>query len=570
MAKPKVRVRERADRDKQVGKFVIPKISNAEIPVDDLVPDARNSRKHTERQIALIAKSIQQYGFTNPLLVRRNKVIAGHARLEAAKRLGLKSVPVRVCDHLTDVQARALVIADNKLALVDFAWDDKILEEELRALHDEEFDLGSLGFLDDELPNFDDDAAGVSSNSPPTGMGNLSDRFLIPPFSVLNAREGWWQDRKRAWLALGIKSEVGRGENLMSMSEQNYEYMYDKKNYTSKNASPGGSPRPAMNYKNKERGDGAGKPLKKPSAIPGGGTGKNSGYMFKQEDGSYKALKDTQKGKAKAYNTTEWMKEKGMGGGCTTIADGSGTGTSIFDPVLCELAYLWFCPKGGTILDPFAGGSVRGIVASKLKRNYFGVDLRPEQIDANREQAKAICKGSKHVPKWVTGDSTKLPKLAKNVEADFVFSCPPYADLEVYSDDPADLSQMDYKEFREAYFDIIKKACAQLKQDRFACFVVGEVRHKKTGAYYNFVGDTVKAFQEAGLAFHNEGILVTAVGSLPIRVGKQFDGTRRWGKTHQNVLVFVKGDAKKAAKACGAVDVSFELVQSDTPESADE
>lgn len=536
MAKSKTNVRVRA-RDKQIGNFVLPKISNAEIPVDDLIPDARNSRKHTEKQIALIAKSIREFGFTNPVLVwKDNQIIAGHARVLAAKQVGLTHIPVRRCDHLNDTQRRALVIADNKLAMVDFAWDDEILEEELRALNDSEYDLSVLGFDESELPNFDEDAASSSSSSASAGtMGSLSDRFLIPPFSVLNAREGWWQDRKRAWLALGIKSEVGRGDNLLKFSEQ---------------------AKLGSNAYGKPKG-------KKATAIPGGGTGKNSAWMVKGADGKHTALKDAQKGKAKAYNTTEWMKEKGLGGGCTTIADGSGTGTSIFDPVVCELAYLWFCPKGGQILDPFAGGSVRGIVASKLKRNYFGVDLRPEQIDANREQAKEICKGSKNVPKWVAGDSVNIPTLAKNVEADFIFSCPPYADLEVYSDDPADLSTMEYKKFREVYFDIIKKSCAQLKQDRFACFVVGEVRHKKTGHYYDFVGDTVQAFKEAGLEYHNEAILVTAVGSLPIRAGKQFDATRRFGKTHQNVLVFVKGDPKKAAKACGAVDISFELVKAD-------
>jgi DNA modification methylase len=67
------------------------------------------------------------------------------------------------------------------------------------------------------------------------------------------------------------------------------------------------------------------------------------------------------------------------------------TGTSIFDPVLCELAYSWFSPKGGIVLDPFAGGSVRGIVASKLGRQYIGVDLRAEQVAANRKQGDELC-----------------------------------------------------------------------------------------------------------------------------------------------------------------------------------
>ncbi len=234
------------------------------------------------------------------------------------------------------------------------------------------------------------------------------------------------------------------------------------------------------------------------------------------------------------------------------------TGTSIFDPVLCEVAYRWFSPPGGLVLDPFAGGSVRGIVAAKLGRHYLGVDLRAEQIAANNEQAETICRGDEFQPEWVVGDSRRIVALAQGAEADFVFSCPPYADLEVYSEDPADLSTLGYAEFRAAYFEIIKATCALLKPDRFACFIVGEVRDKK-GAYYNFVGDTVEAFRAAGLDYYNEGILVTAVGSLPIRAGRQFAASRKLGKTHQNCLVFVKGNWRKAVAACGTVEVDESL-----------
>lgn len=240
------------------------------------------------------------------------------------------------------------------------------------------------------------------------------------------------------------------------------------------------------------------------------------------------------------------------------------TGTSIFDPVLCELAYRWFCPPGGTILDPFAGGSVRGVVASVLGRQYVGVDLRPEQVEANEAQAAQICDDP--VPVWHVGDSREIDEIAVGVGADFIFSCPPYADLEVYSDDPRDLSTLDYGDFRDAYFEIIAKACTLLKPDRFACFVVGDVRGKD-GNYYGFVPDTIAAFREAGLGFYNEAVLVTAAGSLPIRAGKQFASTRKLGKTHQNVLVFVKGDAKAATAAIG--EVEFGEIGDDPPSAED-
>jgi hypothetical protein len=225
------------------------------------------------------------------------------------------------------------------------------------------------------------------------------------------------------------------------------------------------------------------------------------------------------------------------------------SGTSIFDPVLCELSYRWFCPPGGKILDPFAGGSVRGIVASSLGFAYTGVELRAEQVAANRAQAHI---GTGPVPQWHIGDSRGIKDIAPG-DYDMVFSCPPYADLEVYSDNPADLSTLDYGAFLAAYRDIIASTCAMLKENRFAVFVVGEVRDKR-GNYYGFVPDTINAFRDAGLSYYNEAILVTAAGSLPIRTGKQFRTSRKVGKTHQNVLVFCKGDGKRAAVACEAAN----------------
>jgi hypothetical protein len=243
-----------------------------------------------------------------------------------------------------------------------------------------------------------------------------------------------------------------------------------------------------------------------------------------------------------------------------------GTGTSIFDPVLCELVYRWFSPRGGTVLDPFAGGSVRGVVASRLDRQYVGVELREEQVLANREQARRICADPK--PVWHCGDSRGIMEICKGIAADLVFSCPPYADLEVYSDDPRDLSTLDYVRFMQSYRDIIQASVAMLKPDRFACFVVGEVREKtRGGPYRGFVPDTIRAFIDAGANFYNEAILVTAVGSLPLRAGKQFQATRKIGKTHQNVLVFCKGDPVRAARACGEIKIEAGDVTAGLPEA---
>ena len=435
-------------------------------PIDQIIPYASNSRTHNDEQISQIAASIKEFGFNNPVLLDGDKgIIAGHGRVMAAKKLGLKAVPTIELKHLSENQRKAYIIADNKLAL-NAGWDMEMLTLEMGGLKDEGFDLSLIGFDDAEL-ELDALFDGLPTEGANETKGKLSDRFGIAPFSVLNAREGWWQDRKRAWLSIGIQSEVARtveGRNVSS--------------------------------------------------------GKNSAM----------------------HSLTGRLANE-------DAAKEGGATVSIFDPVLCELAYRWFCPKGGVVIDPFAGGSVRGIISGKLGREYVGYELRQEQVDANRVQADEICQ--ELTPAWVCADSLTIDKM--DTQADMLFTCPPYADLEVYSDDPKDLSTMPYDRFIETYSEIIRKTCGQLKADRFAVVVVGEVRNKK-GGYYNFVGDTVTAFKNAGLTYYNEMILVTAVGSLPLRAGRTFDAGRKIGKTHQNVLVFVKGDAKKATQAIGKVE----------------
>jgi DNA modification methylase len=298
----------------------------------------------------------------------------------------------------------------------------------------------------------------------PKASGIVAERFTIPPFTILDAKQGDWQERKRAWQSMGIRGEVGRD--------------------------------------------------------------------------------------ASSYNTTEWIKDKGLSGGCQNIPGTSEewTGTSIFDPVVCELAYRWFSPINGQIVDPFAGGSVRGIVAGSLGRKYWGCDLRQEQIDANNAQADDI--ETHHRPEWVCGDS--METLPDAPDADLVFSCPPYGDLEVYSDNPNDLSNMEWHTFVAAYKRIILRSVERMKPDSFACFVVGDFRDKK-GHYRNFVSTTIEAFEDCGARLYNEAILATSVGSAAMRVTKQFESGRKLAKTHQNVLVFVKGDWKKAVNKCNEV-----------------
>jgi len=120
-------------------------------PIDKLIPYARNARIHTEEQVAQVAASIVEFGWTNPILVGANRIIiAGHARLAAARKLKLAEAPVIVLDHLTDTQRRALVLADNRLAL-SAGWDEDMLRVELESLKEDAFDLDLVGFTDEEL-----------------------------------------------------------------------------------------------------------------------------------------------------------------------------------------------------------------------------------------------------------------------------------------------------------------------------------------------------------------------------------------------------------------------------------
>jgi DNA modification methylase len=452
--------------------------------IETLTPYESNARTHTAAQVKQIAESIREFGWTNPVLIdEQNRVIAGHGRIEAAKSLGLSDVPCIVIDGLTDAQRRALVIADNQLA-INAGWDTDTLTAEIAALRDDGFALDLLGFDEAYLDELLEATAGAGSGEE-SSAGSLAAKYLVPPFSVLNARDGKWQERKTAWIARGISSGDGRAELLTYAKSSQPPPVYEAKNRYEKKI---------------------------------GRTVTMDEFLVANPDVKHQSS------------------------------------TSIFDPVLCEILYSWFSPPGGMVLDPFSGGSVRGIVAAMIGRDYVGIDIRPEQVEANRSQWDSLNHTGGGVPVWITGDSVRIDALAQGVAADFLFSCPPYGDLEVYSDDPADISTMDYGAFLTAYREIIRKGAALLKPDRFACFVVGEFRDKK-GGYRNFVADTIKAFTDAGLTYYNEIILVTQASSLAIRTPRTFKATRKVGKSHQNVLVFVKGDARKATHACGDVEI---------------
>lgn len=403
---------------------------------------------------------------------------AGQQRIRAQKLLGRKTAPVFIENDVPEeVQNRRMVIDNTHRG----EWDIQALMNDFNFSLDE---LQDFGIKTSDI-NFDAPSE-LSDLEKAEAKRNMQDRFLVPPFSILDTRQGYWQERKRMWSKLGLDSQETREDiELVAKSGQN----------------------PAVyELRNKMR------------EVLG-------------RDPNW----DEIIAEAKKQGLHIWE------------------GASIFDPVLCEIAYSWFCPGSCFILDPFAGGSVRGIVAAQLGHRYVGIDLREDQVLANRKQMD-LFNDSDGYAQWITGDSRKLQNLIDEKEKfDFIFSCPPYHDLEVYSNDPSDLSNMDYESFLCVYREIIAHSIARLKDNRFACFVVGDIRDKE-GFYKSFVPETIKAFEDAGAKFYNDIILINVAGSLPIRINRQFQGYRKVGKMHQNVLVFYKGDPK-AIKELGEVQV---------------
>ena len=398
----------------------------------DVRPYDKNPRQNDDA-VQYVAESIRQFGFKVPIVIDNDGVIiAGHTRWKAAKKLKLETVPCIVAEDLSEEQVKAFRLADNKVAEMA-EWDFDLLNEELDNILN--IDMTDFGF------EMDDDDLGVVDDAE---KGNLSDEFIITPLSVFDTKQGYWQERKKLWKDIGIKSEQGRDAECLQNS------IGEK-------------------------------------------------YGRKQQ-----------------------------------------TGVSIFDPVLCEVAYKWFCPEGGKIYDCFAGGSVRGIVADMLGYKYEGIDLRQEQVDANNANAAEV--GAN--PVWHCDYSLNADKYIHDGSVDMIFSCPPYADLEVYSNDPRDISNMEYEQFADTYRKIIDIACRKLKKNRFAVFVVGDVRDKQ-GYYRNFVDYTKECFNANGLLTYNDIVLLDMLGTSMIRCKKPFNTSRKLAKVHQNVLVFYKGDVNE-------------------------
>lgn len=243
-------------------------------PVKSLLPYARNARTHSPEQVSQIAAAIEEYGFTVPLLVdEASEIIAGHGRLLAAVELGLARIPVMVARGWTPAQKRAYRIWDNQSGLLS-EWDAGLLKVEIADLKAGDYNLDLLGFPELQLVEFMS-GLGNGAGNRQSGMGSLAEKFGVPPFSVLNAREGWWQDRKRAWIALGLQAELGRGESMIgdgkSVMRDRTKWTHQSKAVQAEGAQRASPPDAAAAIEGQSRLAALrAKPRRKPDAIPGG------------------------------------------------------------------------------------------------------------------------------------------------------------------------------------------------------------------------------------------------------------------------------------------------------------
>ena len=240
-------------------------------------------------------------------------------------------------------------------------------------------------------------------------------------------------------------------------------------------------------------------------------------------------------------------------------AEKQSNGTSIFNPVLCEVVYKWFTLPNSNIFDPFAGGIQRGGIAAMLGHNYIGIDISHRQVLSNIETFNNL-KNKYNIQgnaEYIYGDSCLVNDdtiFNFNSRCDLVFTCPPYYNLEKYTDEEDDLSNCKtYTDFINKYRNALEISYNALKDDCFCVIVVSDIRNKETGEYYGFVADNIKICQDIGFKFYNEIILYNDTGNLAITSGNYLDKARKVGRQHQNVLVFYKGNTKNIKEKFGSV-----------------
>lgn len=474
---------------------------HAQYPLTDLNRFHKNARRG---DVEAIMGSIVANGVYRPIYVNKGtytgrplEVLAGNHTLEAMRRLAeqnpedprWQTVDVWEVD-VDDQRAAKIVLADNRTAELG-DYDTDALVALLETVDD---DLDGTGYdYDDLLEETSLTSEYISEDEPEAEnekRTTLAERFGIPPFTIFDTRQGPWIQRKNAWAPICENSAKGRKKDLIYKS-------------------------PQKRYSN--------------------------WYSIKKQ-----AVKENP-------NITNTEIEEKYQDQLTEYANCGGT--SIFNPVLAEVLLSWFAPPNGKVIDPWAGGSVRGLVSSALNLDYTGHELRQEQVDENRTQwenikSQGLIDATKPEPKWITGDSRKTITQHPPATFDIAIGCPPYYDLEEYSDNPEDLSNLSTEDFDKAMLETLKQVDRVLKDNSFICIIVGSVRDKQ-GNLRDM--RSLITHQSAQIGWHlaNDAVLINTVGTVAITAGRGFLLGRSLGRVHQDILILVKGNRKAAAKKCG-------------------
>lgn len=397
------------------------------------------------------------------------------------------TAPIIRASDLTDAEQREFIIKDN----VGFGeWDMDALANEWEA--NELADWGVDVWQDN--PESSGDNNGMNSSP---ANSSLNDRFVVPPFSILDTRKGYWQARKKMWRELIGDMGESRNDTLIQSPEIKYKDLYQR------------------TRKHREE----------------------LGLSFKEYLDKY-VPDDVKEREAKKVLSQ---------------------GVSLFDPVLSEICCKWFThTEQANIFDCFAGDTQKGLVFGMCGFNFTGIELRQEQVDINNR----VIKGRNLPVKYICDDGQNVAIHFEPHSQDLLFSCPPYYDLEVYSDSPNDASNQDsYEGFVTILRNAFSAAIGCLKEDRFAIIVVGDIRNKKTGYYYNFVDDVKRIFSDNGMPLYNEMILIETGASTALRASRYME-SRKVAKMHQNVLVFYKGNPKNISATFKKIEFTNEEISS--------
>lgn len=389
------------------------------------------------------------------------------------------TAPIIKASELSDEEQRQFIIKDN----VGYGeWDYEMLANEWDA---EDLDVWGLDVWQDKQDG--EDGSGESSKPE---NGSLVDRFVIPPFSILDTRRGYWQARKKTWRELIGDMGESRNDTLITSPEIKFKDIYQK------------------TREHRE----------------------SLGLSFKEYLDKY---------------VSDEIKERE---GQKVLS----AGVSLLDPVMAELVCRWFGLENCKTFDCFAGDSVFGYVSAHLGNEFTGIEIREEQAQLNNKRVEGMS------ARYINDDGQNVAQHIAPDSQDLLFSCPPYYDLEVYSDLEKDASNQEtYEDFLAILTNAFKAALACLKEDRFAVIVVGDVRDKKTGFYHNFVDDMKRIFKENGAALYNELILIETGASTALRAARYME-SRKVAKMHQNILVFYKGNPKNIKQSFKKIEYASE------------